>query len=171
MRNSIFSTGREIKNVFVEMPENSCFACHPENKIGLKLKFFADDEKGEVYTLIRPQECFSGFPGILHGGIQCTLLDEVAFWTMFDRVGKIGLTTKVEIEYLKVAEIGRTLEVRGKVLKVKGRVVVVESTIVDGKSEVCTKGKISYFLPTKDVLFSVIGEDKFGNELIQYIKD
>ncbi len=162
---------REIKNIFTRMPGSFCFACHPENEIGLKLKFYADDEKEEVYSTVKPQKSFSGFPGILHGGIQCTLLDEVAFWAMFDKVGKIGLTTKIEVEYLRAVKIGETLEIRGKVLRVRERIVTVLATITCGKGEVYTKAKITYFLPTKDALFSVMGKDKFGKEFIQYIKD
>ena len=85
---------REVENAFVDFPGNRCFACHPDNEHGLRLKFFADDERGEVFTKITPEHKFAGFPNILHGGIQSALLDEVAFWTMFDKLKKIGLTTK-----------------------------------------------------------------------------
>ena len=64
---------REIENVFVDFPDNNCFACHPHNHYGLQLKFFADDETGEVFTRVKPKGYFAGFPGILHGGIQCAL--------------------------------------------------------------------------------------------------
>lgn len=91
---------REIENIFLDFPGYGCFACDPRNTHGLRLRFYADDEKGDVYTRTTPEKHLQGFPGILHGGIQCALVDEVAFWTMFDRYKKIALTAKIEMEFL-----------------------------------------------------------------------
>lgn len=161
---------REIENSFLDFPDNNCFACHPGNDLGLKLKFFADDETGEVFTKVRPADHFAGFPGILHGGVQCALVDEVAFWTMFDRLKKIGLTTKVEINYIKKVDSGKELEVRGKVSKIRGRHVVVDTKIIDQKGNECTTSKITYFLPKKEVVFDVLGEERFNEKFLSFIK-
>lgn len=162
---------REVENVFRDMPGNNCFACHPGNSHGLRLKFFADDEEGEVYTRIKPEKHFAGFPGILHGGIQCALLDEVAFWAMFDRVGKLGLTTKVQLNYLRAVNSNVELEARGKISKIRDRFVVVDTTLFDNNGDECTKGQITYYLPKKEVLFSIMGKEKFSEDLIRYIKE
>jgi len=162
---------REVENVFRDMPGNNCFACHPDNPHGLRLRFFADDEAGEVYTRIKPERYFAGFPGVLHGGIQCALLDEVALWAMFDRVGKLGLTTKVQLQYLKAVSSNVELKVRGKVSKISDRFVVVDTVIINHNGEECTKGQITYYLPVKEVLFGIMGEEKFSQHLMQYIKD
>lgn len=162
---------REVKNVFTGMPDNNCFACHPNNPSGLRLKFYADDETREVYTRIKPDRHFAGFPGILHGGIQCALVDEVAFWTMFDSIGKLGLTTRVDIQYQKAVSSGVVLEVRGKISKIRDRLVVVDAWITDEEGTECTKSRVTYYLPTRDVLFEVIGRDRFTEDLMQYIKE
>ncbi len=162
---------REIENVFVDFPDNNCFACHPHNHYGLQLKFFADDETGEVFTRVKPKEYFAGFPGILHGGIQCALVDEVAFWAMFDRVGKIGLTTKVEMQFSKKVDSNMTLNVRGKVTRSRGRYVVVDAVIMDENGDECTKSSVTYFLPNKDVLFQVMGKERFTGKFLDFIYD
>ncbi|MGH7885861.1 MAG: PaaI family thioesterase [Thermodesulfobacteriota bacterium] len=162
---------REIENVFIDFPDNNCFACHPNNKHGLQLRFFADDEKQEVFTKVRPKDYMAGFPGILHGGVQCALVDEIAFWTMFDKVGKIGLTTKVEINYNKKVQSGIELEIRGKVTKVRGRYVFVDAVILDEDGEKCTSSTISYFLPKKEVVFDVLGKERFNEKFLDYIFD
>lgn len=162
---------REVENVFTEMPGNNCFACHPNNSSGLRLRFYADDDAGEVYTRIKPEKHFAGFPGILHGGIQCALVDEVAFWAMFDKVGKLGLTTKIEIQYLKAVNANVDLEVRGRISKMRDRFVVVDTVILDDKGNECTKSQVTYYLPKKEVLFDVMGKEKFTEDLMQYIKE
>jgi acyl-coenzyme A thioesterase PaaI-like protein len=52
-----------------------CFVCGIDNPIGLKLRFYTDDE-GRCIARFRPKPEHQGFPGQLHGGLICTLLDE-----------------------------------------------------------------------------------------------
>jgi hypothetical protein len=51
-----------------------CFVCGIENPIGLKLRFYTDDE-GRCIARFRPKPEHQGYPGHLHGGIISTLLD------------------------------------------------------------------------------------------------
>jgi hypothetical protein len=37
-------------------------------------------------------------------------MDEVAFWTMFDKLKKIGLTAKMEIDYQRKVETLKEIE-------------------------------------------------------------
>ena len=162
---------REIENSFIDFPGNNCFACHPNNQHGLRLKFFANDETGEVFTKIKPEIHFNGFPGILHGGIQCALIDEVAYWAMFDRIKKIGLTAKIDIQYLKPVPMGKELEVTARVKEIKGRRVTVDTSISGAGPEEFTSAEVLYFLPNKKALFKVFGEDKFNDQFLSYIKE
>ena len=162
---------REVENSFLDFPGNNCFACHPGNNHGLKLKFFADDDKLEVFTRIAPDTHFNGFPGILHGGIQCALIDEVAYWAMFDRIKKIGLTAKIDLSYLKPVPMGTELLVSGRVTNHEKRRVTVETTISSGENELLTKAVVLYFLPNKKALFKVFGEENFNEKFLSYIMD
>jgi acyl-coenzyme A thioesterase PaaI-like protein len=51
-----------------------CFVCGIENPIGLKLKFYTDDE-GRCIGRFQPRPEHQGYPGHRHGGIISTLLD------------------------------------------------------------------------------------------------
>jgi acyl-coenzyme A thioesterase PaaI-like protein len=162
---------REIENVFIDFPEYGCFACDPRNNMGLKLRFFADDEKEEVFTRIRPKEHFSGFPGILHGGVQCALVDEVAFWAMFDKLKRIGVTVKVEMDFLNAVKTSYPLEIRGKIEKIKGRRVFVNVNILNDKKEVCTLSRVVYYIPKKEVVFKILGKERFTEKFLKYVGD
>jgi acyl-coenzyme A thioesterase PaaI-like protein len=50
-----------------------CFVCGIENPIGLKLKFYTDDE-GRCIARFQPKPEHQGSPGHLHGGLISTLL-------------------------------------------------------------------------------------------------
>ena len=162
---------REVENAFIDFPGNNCFACHPSNTHGLRLKFFANDKTGEVFTRIKPESHFNGFPGILHGGIQCALIDEVAYWAMFDKIKKIGITMKIDIQYLNPVPMDTDLEITGKVKEIRKRRVTVDTVIKNGKSEILTKAEVQYFLPNRKVVFNMFGEDSFNEKFRSYIME
>jgi len=162
---------REVENSFLDFPGNNCFACHPNNNYGLRLKFYADDDKQEVFARIKPEQHFNGFPGILHGGIQCALIDEVAYWTMFDSIKKIGLTAKIDLNFLKPVPMDTELSIIGKINTVQKRRATVETAIKDQQGEIYTKAEVLYFLPNKKALFKVFGEENFNNKFLSYIME
>ena len=52
-----------------------CFGCGRDNTIGLKLDFHQEGES--VRAEFIPGEMYQGWPGVVHGGLICTMLDEV----------------------------------------------------------------------------------------------
>jgi acyl-coenzyme A thioesterase PaaI-like protein len=161
---------REIENIFLDFPGYGCFACDPRNTHGLRLRFYADDEKGDVYTRITPEKHLQGFPGILHGGIQCALVDEVAFWTMFDKYKKIALTAKIDMEFLRPVGAASELEVRGRIAGEDGRKVRVEVVIYE-QQKVCTRSRVDYIIPSKEVTLRVMGKERFTEKFKKYLDD
>ncbi|HSC34643.1 MAG TPA: PaaI family thioesterase [Thermodesulfobacteriota bacterium] len=161
---------REIENIFLDFPGYGCFACDPRNTHGLRLRFYADDEKGDVYTRTTPEKHLQGFPGILHGGIQCALVDEVAFWTMFDRYKKIALTAKIEMEFLRPVGAASEIEVRGRVADEDGRKIGIEVIIYE-QQKVCTKSRVDYIIPGKEVTMRVMGKERFTEKFKKYLDD
>ena len=55
-----------------------CMACGKANPRGLQLDLYFVE--GRVETRFRIPEHAQGFPGAAHGGILCTILDEVMAW-------------------------------------------------------------------------------------------
>lgn len=88
-----------IPNPFIGGDGYHCFACAPQNEIGLKLTFHREDDS--VSAVWQPSTQYQGYTGIVHGGIQATLLDEVGSWTMFALLGEAGVTHSLSIEYQK----------------------------------------------------------------------
>jgi len=59
----------------IEVAPHNCFACGTLNVHGLHLELHAADDRCWVELTL--PERFGGWDGIAHGGIVCTLLDEV----------------------------------------------------------------------------------------------
>lgn len=162
---------REIENVFVDLPGNNCFVCHPGNELGLRLKFFADDDTGEVFTTVEPERHFNGFPGILHGGIQCAIMDELAFWAMFDKVGKLGVTTRIDLRYLAPVGFDTPLEARAKMIDFEGRKARVSVAIKGKDDRDSARAVVTYALPDRKTLAAILGEDTLKGKFERYVKE
>ena len=94
-----------------------CFICGMQNPVGLKLFFYEQDD-GSITADFTARDEHQGYPGVLHGGIACALLDEI--------IGRVSLragreqwmmTAKLELRYLKVVPTGRPLTIVGRVEK------------------------------------------------------
>ena len=75
-------------------------------------------------------EDLCGYPGIVHGGLLATLLDEGLARCCFPALPhKIAMTANLSVNYRKPAPAGRYYVLRAKTLKVEGRKAWVEGHI------------------------------------------
>ena len=91
-----------------------CFVCGIANPLGLNIAFYEHPDGSVRSNLtIRPE--FQGWPGVAHGGIIATLLDEVtARVYMNDSTeNKLMMTGKLEIRYRKPVPVGEPIEIVG----------------------------------------------------------
>ncbi|HKJ79059.1 MAG TPA: PaaI family thioesterase, partial [Prolixibacteraceae bacterium] len=139
---------KKIKNPFTEMDsshkEYNCFGCSPFNEIGLQLEFWEDDE--EIIAKWEPRKSLEGWTGVLHGGIQASLVDELAGWVVLIKMKTSGVTAEMNIKYLKPVYISKgEITVKGKVVSVENKRAEIECSLFDGENEECVKAKITYF--------------------------
>ncbi len=90
---------RKIRNPFTIHKGFNCFGCSPPDNppIGLQLNFI---DHGDFITANwQPQTNYQGYHNLLHGGIQATLLDEIASWFVNVKLKTAGVTSKIEIKY------------------------------------------------------------------------
>ncbi|MFO0723813.1 MAG: PaaI family thioesterase [Myxococcota bacterium] len=126
-------------------PEQACFGCGPHNDHGLRLRFRRQGE--EVTTIYRPRHGQEGPPGLLHGGLQMTLADELGAWTIVGLRGRLGLTTSMQVRLYRPVRLDLELEGRGRIhTESEGLVVVRVSFTQLGKTTL--SGRVSYQVPT-----------------------
>jgi acyl-coenzyme A thioesterase PaaI-like protein len=99
-----------------------CFICGLENPVGLKLRIY-QIEPGVIETSFTAPEHFQGYPGVLHGGIVASILDEISGRAhMGDpSAPRFMFTGKLEVRYRKNVPIGEPLKIIGRAGKSKGK--------------------------------------------------
>lgn len=139
---------KKIRNPF-DPAVNRCFGCSPGNPIGLKLEFFEEDNG--LVCFWDPDENMQGYPGVVHGGIQTTLMDELASWIVFV-LGKCGgFTSSMEIRFRKPLPVSKgKVKVTGKLVEMNRRIADIETQIYDSDGVLCSTAKIRYFVFTEE---------------------
>jgi len=99
---------------------NECFGCGTDNPIGLHLDDFRVDG-GDLVASFTPRRDYSGFEGILHGGIVATLLDETLAWTAMMLEDTYVVTASLEIKFRKPGPVDSPYQMRGSVVERRGR--------------------------------------------------
>jgi acyl-coenzyme A thioesterase PaaI-like protein len=99
-----------------------CFICGIDNPVGLKLKIY-ETEPGVIETNYTVPEQYQSYPGIVHGGIVATILDEISGRALMGDPSqpRFMYTAKLEVKYRKNVPIGVPLKIVGKAGKTKGR--------------------------------------------------
>ena len=134
----------KIKNPWVGLDGYKCFGCAPDNEHGLRLEFFEDGD--DVVATWKPEPCYQGWLDTLHGGIQSTLMDELAGWVVFRKLQTAGVTSRLDARFLKSISTNEPfLTVRGRIKERKRAAVFIETEIYDSKGELCTRADIVYF--------------------------
>jgi len=100
----------------------NCFVCGVENPVGLRLKFY-ETAPGEISATFTPPEHYQGYPGVLHGGIASSILDEAAGRAHMGNpsVPRFMFTARLEVKYRKNVPTGQPLRIVGRAGKSKGR--------------------------------------------------
>ena len=139
---------RKIKNPWKD-PKNdgvyNCFACSPYNSAGLHLEFWEDGD--EIVTKWKPTKDYEGWLGVLHGGIQATLLDEIGGWAVMLKLKTTGVTSDMSVQYLKPVKVSSgELTIRGKIVSEEGRIAKIAASLYNGDGEECATALLSYFV-------------------------
>ena len=103
-----------------------CFACGPDNPIGLKIKFHVDGD--QCTAEFTPNENHVGFRNTVHGGIIYTALDDVTANILYQQ-GRKAHTARCEIRYRQPSVVGEKLLIKGWIESERRRLIVLKSEI------------------------------------------
>ena len=103
-----------------------CFACGPDNPIGLQIDFHVD---GDVCTAeFTPTKNHVGFANTVHGGILYTALDDVTANVLYQQ-GRKAHTARCEVRYRQTAIVGETLKLKGWIESERRRLVMLKGEV------------------------------------------
>jgi len=100
----------------------NCFVCGLENPVGLRLAFYAVAPDEVVSEIVLPAH-YQGYPGVVHGGIVASMLDEiVGRAAMGGEETRFMMTARLQIRYRKPVPIEQPLRLMGKLVQRRGKV-------------------------------------------------
>ena len=110
-------------------------------------------EDGEFITSEwNPSLHLQGYLNVLHGGIQATLMDEIASWTVYVKAKTGGVTAVLKVEYIKPVYINRgPIFLRGKLIKTDSRIASVNVELFNNENILCSSAMIDYYIFPEDI--------------------
>lgn len=111
----------------------TCFVCGPDNPIGLRLVFRLED--GVCLSEFTPGPDHVGYPGVVHGGMIYSVLDDVMANLLYLK-GARAYTASCQIRYRTPASVGESLRLEGRQVERRRNLVKMEGRAVrasDGK--------------------------------------
>ena len=76
---------------------------------------------------------FEGWEGTIHGGILCTILDEVMAWALVEH-DNWGVTARMSIDFRKPVTVGQAIRAEGWITESRRRIQVTAGRIVDSET-------------------------------------
>ena len=122
---------RRDRTVAFEFEPHHCFACGELNAHGLHLDIHTSPDGSWTELTLDPS--FQGWEAVAHGGIVCTILDEVMAWAVIGR-GTWGVTARMNVTFRRPVHTGRPIRAEGWVVREDRRAVRAEGRVIDGHS-------------------------------------
>jgi len=118
-----------------------CFVCGVENRSGLRLSFYVNEEH-QVESQVVIADHFQGYPGVAHGGIVATILDEtLARSVMAEDPNRVMFTGRLTTRYRKPTPIEQPLRAVGVVVKDRGRMAECAAYLYDQEGELLAEAE------------------------------
>ncbi len=133
----------DVRNPFVGIDGYRCFGCDPDNPIGLRLDFHRSGQT--VWSTWDPRPELEGYPGVVHGGIQATLCDELGGWYVYAVLGTAGVTKDLSITYEQAARVEEgPFRVVAKGVESSAKQAVIEVEIANAAGTRCAVARLTY---------------------------
>lgn len=146
----------KIKNPWIGKEGYNCIGCAPGNPLGFHLDFYEDGD--DIVTRWSPTQNHQGWIDTLHGGVQSLLIDEVAGWVVSRKLQTTGVTSKMEVKYLKpVMTTDGEISVRARLTKQMRNVAFIDAELRDARGEICTTATLVYFCASKEKAIAETG--------------
>lgn len=159
-----------VENIFTDLPGYNCVVCAPGHPWGFRSQYYYDPQTETVvspFSELNPE--MAGFPGILHGGFQTMLMDEVMGWAALHFEKKLAFTARMEVKFSKTMAVDEPVEVHGKVDKAGSRLLHC-SAWIQGRDEVKAESSGAFFVPGAKELAAVLGYDRVPDKYLPYLR-
>jgi uncharacterized protein (TIGR00369 family) len=130
-----------------------CFGCGQGNPGGLQLKFVISPGGRSYLCEFELGAQFGGPPGHAHGGIIATILDE-AMGKANKLKGKVALTRRMEVEYLRPVPLDQPLVAEGRISRVSGRALYNRAELRSAAGVVLARSRGKFLIIDAEKMFA-----------------
>jgi len=135
---------KKIINPWTHNHEYDCFACAPNNPIGLHMTFYEDND--DVVSYWQPSEHYQGWLNTLHGGIIATLIDEVCAWVITRKLQTTGMTTNLNVTYKHPLHTDeQQITLRARIKEMRRNIATLEAEVYNTEDELCASAVVTYY--------------------------
>lgn len=143
---------------------HNCFGCSPKNDRGLKLKFEISGDT--IYAPVQVGKVYESFPGVVHGGIIATILDEIMAQVAFRLEHHPSMTIGLRIRYLQPMQVNKKYIALAEISSRKGQTVEVEGKLHSAEEgDYVAFAKGTFFMLSPEHLLS--DKIRLPNETLQ----
>lgn len=157
---------KKLNNPFTRLEGYRCFGCSPDNPLGLGLTFSEDGEY--IVSTWSPKAHFQGWLNVLHGGIQATMMDEIASWLVFTKLKTSGVTSKMEVRLKKTVYTNKgDIKLKARLKEMNRNIAVIETWLYNSDDELCASALMHYYTYSREVAREKLwypGEEAFYSE-------
>lgn len=126
---------------------SGCFGCGDLNSKGLKLAFHLED--GVAVAEFDPDPDYCGYPGLMHGGLVATILDEAMGWATYGQ-GVWTVTARMQVRFRQPVPLTRRLRVAARVTRQRLRLVEASAELRDDRGTLLAEGEGAFLRITPE---------------------
>jgi len=145
---------REIPNYSA----GGCFGCSTTNPHSLRLRFWYSEHG--CFTRCSIPDYLCGLDGLVHGGILALLMDEVAQWTNIARLGLIGVTRSISVQYYRPMKTETEMIVESHIISREEKAAVQQSTVHSADGTLVAEGRSEWIFPRLSTIASMAALDE-----------
>ncbi len=151
-----------LRNTAFGFP-SECFACDPDNLVGLRLSFFHDDEAATVQSEFTLGPSYQGAPRFVHGGLLLAILDEAMAWAAIALAERFAVSRTSKASFRRPVMIDVPHRVEAVVEDHDDASVTALARILNPDGKRCAEATARLVVLSEETASTAIGADLAGN--------
>jgi uncharacterized protein (TIGR00369 family) len=139
--------GAPIELPWGKLEEHRCFACSPRNPRGLQLAFH-EAAGWDMACTYRPDDLVTNYPGMLHGGVAVTILDELLGQAVFHRTRHLPVSVEANVRWHKPVKVGEEVLAAARITATFDRVHAAKAYLFRADGKVAAELTGQYYTPS-----------------------
>jgi len=145
----------EYKITKMQNNSSMCFLCGLHNKNGLRLHFF-ETADNQIISVANLSQYYQSYPGRMHGGVICTLLDEImGRVSMIENPNGWVVTASLNTRFLCPVPLEEKIFITAQITKDSRLIYIAHGQIILSDGTVAAKADGKYVKSSFDKIADI----------------